>query len=78
MPSFIAYASTSVYYSYFIYKQIEDGATPHMADMIQNWLRAQFGKYFVDKKKWPPLSPDLNLKSNLNLFFMDRSGNLVG
>jgi hypothetical protein len=38
----------------------QDGATPHTADMVQNWLCRQFGKYFVNKKKWPPRSPDLN------------------
>jgi len=38
----------------------QDGATPHTADTVQNWLREKFSKKFVDKKMWPPRSPDLN------------------
>ena len=38
----------------------QDGATPHTADIVQSWLSEKFGKKFLDKKKWPPRSPDLN------------------
>lgn len=38
----------------------QDGATAHTADIVQKWLSSKFGKLFIDKKKWPPRSPDLN------------------
>lgn len=38
----------------------QDSASPHTADIVQNWLREKFSKKFVDKKMWPPRSPDLN------------------
>jgi hypothetical protein len=38
----------------------QDGATPHTADATQTWLKSKFSKKFVDKKMWPPRSPDLN------------------
>jgi hypothetical protein len=46
------------YFNYYYFQQ--DGATPHTADMVQNRLRDQFGKLFVDKKRWPSRSSDLN------------------
>lgn len=38
----------------------QDGATPHTANIVQDWLSDKFSKKFVDKRKWPPRSPDLN------------------
>lgn len=38
----------------------QDGATPHTADKVQKWLSEKFSNRFIDKKKWPPRSPDLN------------------
>jgi hypothetical protein len=38
----------------------QDGATAHTANTVQKWLKGQFGKFFLDKTKWPPRSPDLN------------------
>lgn len=38
----------------------QDGATPHTADIVQKWLSDKFSHRFIDKKKWPPRSPDLN------------------
>jgi hypothetical protein len=38
----------------------QDGATPHTANNVQDWLTTKFGEKFVNKKKWPPRSPDLN------------------
>jgi hypothetical protein len=38
----------------------QDGASPHTADVVQTWLKGQFGKLFIDKESWPPRSPDLN------------------
>ena len=39
----------------------QDGATAHTANMVQEWLTSKFSEYFVNKKQWPPRSPDLNL-----------------
>ena len=38
----------------------QDGATPHTANNVQTWLTTKFGSKFVNKKMWPPRSPDLN------------------
>ena len=38
----------------------QDGATAHTADIVQDWLKSKFSKKFVNKKMWPPRSPDLN------------------
>ena len=38
----------------------QDGATPHTANMVQEWLQSKFGEKFMTKKQWPPRSPDLN------------------
>jgi len=38
----------------------QDGATPHTATLVQDWLKRQFPKKFVTKEMWPPRSPDLN------------------
>jgi hypothetical protein len=48
MPSFQKY--------YFA----QDGATPHTANAVQNYLKSKFSKRFFDKSMWPPRSPDLN------------------
>ncbi len=37
-----------------------NGASPHTSKKAQNYLRSKFGEKFIDKKKWPPRSPDLN------------------
>ena len=38
----------------------QDGASPHTSKKAQKYLRSKFGDKFIDKKKWPPRSPDLN------------------
>jgi hypothetical protein len=38
----------------------QDGASPHTSKKAQNYLRSKFGEKFIDKKKLPPRSPDLN------------------
>jgi transposase len=38
----------------------QDGATPHTANTVQNWLGDKFSEKFVNKKMWPPRSPDIN------------------
>ncbi len=38
----------------------QDGATAHTAIAVQTYLTERFGEKFIDKKKWPPRSPDLN------------------
>ena len=38
----------------------QDGATCHTANKVQEWLKSKFGSKFIDKKSWPPRSPDLN------------------
>jgi len=35
-------------------------ASPHTSKKAQNYLRSKFGEKFIDKKKLPPKSPDLN------------------
>jgi hypothetical protein len=37
----------------------QDGAAPHRADIVQEWLQAKFGEQLVSKEFWPPRSPDL-------------------
>lgn len=39
---------------------LQDGATPHTANMVQDYLKSKFLSRFFDKDKWPPRSPDLN------------------
>ena len=38
----------------------QDGATPHTAIIVQDWLKSKFSKKFINKQMWPPRSPDLN------------------
>ena len=38
----------------------QDGAPAHTANIVQTWLKSKFGDKFIDKKNWPPRSPDLN------------------
>jgi hypothetical protein len=38
----------------------QDGAPGHIAKSVQDWLKSKFGERFLDKKSWPPRSPDLN------------------
>ena len=39
----------------------QDGAKPHVANLVQNYLKSKFGEKFLDKKRWPPRSPDFFL-----------------
>jgi len=48
---------TSNYTKYYFQ---QDGATAHTSNSVQQWLLEKFSKKFIDKKKWPPRSPDLN------------------
>ena len=48
---------TAEYKKYFFQ---QDGATPHTANTVQTWLTTKFNEKFVNKKTWPPRSPDLN------------------
>lgn len=50
--------SNTVDYKKYYFQQ--DGATPHTAALVQEWLKGKFSEKFIDKKKWPPRSPDLN------------------
>ena len=38
----------------------QDGATPHTARVVQDWLSEKFEDRFIDKSMWPPRSPDIN------------------
>jgi hypothetical protein len=38
----------------------QDGASPHRGKKVQKYLKNKFGDRFIDKKTWPPRSPDLN------------------
>ena len=38
----------------------QDGATPHTANLVQDYLKDKFGDQFIGKKQWPSRSPDLN------------------
>ena len=38
----------------------QDDVTPHTANIVQEYFRAKFSTKFIDKKMWPPRSPDLN------------------
>ena len=38
----------------------QDGAIPHTANMVQQWLTSKFGDKFMAKQRWPPRSPELN------------------
>ena len=38
----------------------QDGAPPHTANSVQNWLKEKFGQKFIPKEMWPPRSPDLS------------------
>ena len=37
----------------------QDGAPPHRANIVQQWLRSNVPD-FIEKESWPPASPDLN------------------
>jgi hypothetical protein len=50
------YRSKNYSISYFM----QDGARPHTANKVQDWLKSKFGDRFLDKTKWPARSPDLN------------------
>lgn len=41
----------------------QDGATPHTAKIVLEWLAEKFGEHFISLRsniEWPPHSPDLN------------------
>ena len=38
----------------------QNGATPHTANIVQDWLSSKFGTKFMAKLRWPPRSPYLN------------------
>ena len=38
----------------------QDGASAHTAKIVTTWLKDKFDKKFIEKKQWPPRSPDLN------------------
>jgi len=38
----------------------QDGASAHTSKIVQAWCSLKFGRKFLDKKMWPPRSPDLN------------------
>ena len=38
----------------------QDGASPHKAIVVQEWLKDKFKTRFITKDRWPPRSPDLN------------------
>ena len=48
---------TAAYQNYYFQ---QDGATPHTANIVQEYLSRKFSARFIDKKMWPPRSPDLN------------------
>ena len=40
---------------------VQDGASAHTSNLVQNHLKKEFGRDgFVNKNQWPPKSPDLN------------------
>ena len=32
----------------------QEGATPHTANMVQEWLTSKFSEKFIAKQRWPP------------------------
>ena len=48
---------TRDYKSYYFQ---QDGATPHWATNVVEWLTEKFDDKFIDKSMWPARSPDLN------------------
>ena len=49
--------NTKEYKKYYLQ---QDGAVPHTANQVKNWLKEKMNKKFMDKSRWPPHSPDLN------------------
>ena len=45
-----------------------DGTPSHTSNVCQKYLREELGTRFVDKKSWPPKSPDCN---HLVYYFWD-------
>jgi len=54
---FLAESSKRVIQKILIQQEV---APSHTAKKVQNYLRSKFGEKFIDKKRWPPRSPDLN------------------
>lgn len=48
---------------------IQDGASSHTSNLVQNYLSNTLKKRFVTKTEWPPSSPDVN---PLDYFFWDK------
>ena len=38
----------------------QDGAPPHTANLVQDWLTSKLSTKFISKSQWPPQSPDLS------------------
>ena len=38
----------------------QDGAPPHTANLVQDWLTSKLSTKFINKSQWPPQSPDLS------------------
>jgi hypothetical protein len=49
--------NTAEYKKYYFQ---QDGAPPHKATAVQEWLTSKFSSKFIDKFRLPPSSPDLN------------------
>ena len=47
---------------------MQDGASSHMANIVQDFLKTSLRKRFLDKTAWPPSSPDVN---PLDYYFWD-------
>lgn len=47
---------------------VQDGATSHTSNLVQNYLSDTLKKRFISKTEWPPCSPDVN---PLDYFFWD-------
>ena len=48
---------------------LQDGATSHTSNLVQNFLKETIPRRFITKDKWPPKSPDTN---PLDYYFWSR------
>ena len=48
---------------------IQDGATSHTSNLVQDFLQERIPRRFVKKDQWPPKSPDCN---PLDYFFWNK------
>ena len=51
---------------------MQDGASSHTSNVVQNFLKDTLNKRFITKTRWPPASPDVN---PLLLLLLGRSKN---